>query len=347
MKLIVHIGSPKAGSTSIQLGLQASRDALQDAGITYIAGSREFATLYQRMNRLPTLLAARFQTVEDAEQWSRDSWDKLEARLADEKPAVAVMSAEHFLNLSHRTGFLARLERNFDDVHAICYLRDPVSAFASKTNQRIRGGARLRDLFATWEKDTGLWQAAALQRWEERIGRERLHVRAFDRSNLVGGDVVSDFMFRLQEISGLQVPMPASSFRSNESLSGPSTAWLLMLNETFPRDLEGKDQKKIAQIRKSTINRLREFDKAHGAPSLTLDHPAIIDFVKHQARDGCILVNERYLDGQPKLSVGEPLVHEPTPVELREQIREWVMSSLNQEYLTAIARAVTLTEEPA
>lgn len=347
MKLIVHIGSPKAGSTSIQMGLRTWSEALQAAGITYLRGTREFATQYQRMKRLPTLFATKFQSVKEAEKWSRQCWMDLEARLAEEKPAVSVMSAEQFLNLSQRPRFLDRLEKNFDEIHAVCYVRDPVSAYASNINQRIRGGARLRDLFAAWEMDNGMWQAAALERWEKRIGRERLHVRAFDRSNLVEGDVVKDFLVRLSEISGLDIPMPEQSFRSNESLSGPSTAWLLMLNEAFPKDLVGKDQKKVAQIRKSTINRLREFDHASGAPGLKLGHEAIIEYVKHLTRDGCILVNERYLDGQPKLSVGEALAQEPTVTELREHMRDWIMSSLDATYLSGLARAVTLTEDPA
>ncbi|SNS88943.1 hypothetical protein [Tropicimonas sediminicola] len=347
MKLIVHIGSPKAGSTSIQMGLRNCSEALQAAGITYLSGSREFATLYQRMKRLPTLFATRFQSVEEAEQWSRCCWKELEARLAKEKPAVSVMSGEQFLRLSHKPRFLERLQKSFDEIHAVCYLRDPVSDYVSNINQRIRGGARLRDLFGTWEMNKGMWQAVALECWEEQIGRERLHVRAFDRANLEGGDVVTDFLIRLQEISGLDVPMPERSFRSNESLSGPSTAWLMMLNEAFPRDLEGKDQKKVAQLRKATIDRLREFDEASGAPSLKLEHPAIIAYVRHHTRDGSILVNERYLDGQPKLSVGEPLTQEPTPTELREHVREWLIASLNERYIAEIARAVTLTEEPA
>lgn len=336
MKLILHIGSPKAGSSAIQTGVHRRRDGLAQDGIAYVQNPRALSTLYENMQRLPMPLQARFDTIDAARGWSADNWDRFEADIQRDAPRLTLLSSEHFLNLPDPRAFLERLGRNFSDIHAIAYVRDPVSMFQSNIDQRIRSGARICDLFSAWELNNPMWVAAALDRYLDVLGHDRLHVRAFERSNLTGADVVVDYFARVSEISGLKVAPPEKPVRDNESFGAAATAWLLIANEMMLDKGRQLDTAPLVAKRKDLIHRIRESRTLRDLPKLKLDDPVITAFVRHQTSDGCRHINDTYLRGQVPLGTGERLSDVPEPEELRRRTLAWVMSYLTPESLALL-----------
>jgi hypothetical protein len=243
--LILHIGLTKTGSTSIQHALAAAHAAMAAQGVYYprSAGYLEH----------PLLALA---CVDDAAQPGlihRAVWKgvppaqrlaafraALAAEIAD-LPADArcVMSSEHISRLLRSPAEVGRLgdllRPHFGTIEVVAYLRRQDQHAASAYAERLRGGilappalpeggpaelpnydyARLLDLFATV------------------FGAASLRPRIFDRENLVGGDVVTDFM----SVAGIAVELPADlpGRRSNARMSLLAQTVLLRAGGRFAR----------------------------------------------------------------------------------------------------------------
>lgn len=138
MRCLVHIGPPKTGSTSIQRALFQNRQALLDAGMHFLANGpgNEWRLLIPFMRRtspnwMPRPLRLLFRDSRGALEWSEKGWDILRAQAAKPEIDTIIISSEHLINIPDKAGFVARLEENFDEIHLVGYLRDPVKLFVS------------------------------------------------------------------------------------------------------------------------------------------------------------------------------------------------------------------------
>ncbi|MGE0531978.1 MAG: hypothetical protein AB7G40_09445 [Hyphomonadaceae bacterium] len=101
-----------------------------------------------------------------------------------------IISSEGLSNLKP-----SRVREWFSDFHVeiIVYLREQADAFISAYQQDVKGhleSASFAEYAARYLVDYHVF----LSRWANVFGRKNLHVRIYDRSELVGGDVVSDFL---------------------------------------------------------------------------------------------------------------------------------------------------------
>lgn len=146
MKIILHIGAPKTGTSSIQVSLNRSRQLLAERGICYpqMPGTNRHS-----------LLAVPFLDAVPREFWPRYGREKPEV----DKAAMAVwqeiaalepcdtliLSGETFVNLRHAPQLARTMESLFPgaDVEVVCYLRDPRSAFPSDMQQVLKASHRL------------------------------------------------------------------------------------------------------------------------------------------------------------------------------------------------------------
>lgn len=342
MKLIMHIGSPKTGSSSIQQALAHHSDALEESGVKYFGKSRGLSTLYQNLSVLPSgSLRRKFDTVEAALRWSEDQWQVFETLARENKSDYMLISSEHFMSIRPLSGFLERLNSLFSEVHAVAYIRDPVSKYASSVNQRVRGGARLSSLFSSWNMANPMPFVGSLTRYRKQIGADNLTVRNFDRTNLYRNDVVEDFFQVLSGLTGKTLAPTAGSVPSgNESVSGAAVAWLLILNESLSKKDEGLVGKEKSIQRQELINKIRRCEQAHQLPKLKLADDVIVNSIRHQTRQECLMVNQHYLSGQVEFGVGDAMDSPPSAEELRERTRNWVMSYLDADAVSVLSSAL-------
>lgn len=128
MHLILHLGPPKTGSTSIQRALWRGEEQLQAAGCHHYRGRKpsewSLHFLYSpHKTELPPVLRRHFDSVAEATAWSQGCWDLLQQEVTEKRPDVTIISSEHFANMADPAGFIDRICEGIDEVTLIGYAR--------------------------------------------------------------------------------------------------------------------------------------------------------------------------------------------------------------------------------
>ena len=237
--LLFHSGMPKTGTTSIQNACHAARgDLLALDRILYpgLAANHTnpVCTLFMDdparhiSNKMANIQTAEALTglqahyrAELVHELERDDWDTL------------VISAEGAANLSR--GELGALRDWFglyvDRIEVIYYLREPIGYTASVTQQLLKGGMVLADLYAKPE----------LPNWKGRLanaiavfGRDHVRIRDFGAGTKAEGGLVADFCDTLGFSTAAKAAVLAHEKRDNESLSMEAAEMLSALNTLRP-----------------------------------------------------------------------------------------------------------------
>ncbi len=231
MKVIIHAGMHKTGSTSIQWTF-ANRD---------LGHVRYFRWRVPNHGGLVTLLfheqAERFWEYR-LQGYSREDllplrekWlESFKQDLTQPGAHTCLLSAEAISTLIRRSMLAplrAFLEKYSDDIQVIAYVRPPVSFMESVFQQRVRSGD------VKFNPHPQRYWPQYRQRFEpldQVFGRENVTLRKFDRKTLKNGSVVDD----LAGFVGIPVPHRSSSRLKNESLSLEALA-LLFVQRKFGR----------------------------------------------------------------------------------------------------------------
>lgn len=252
--LVLHIGTPKTGSSSIQSSLYKSSSHLRsETGILFLPPNpyrKQFpsgflSACYLDPDLLPRILSARYCTNPDQFNLDIEAYQNLLADLIClGKPASpvrwralfqrkwssfrnrptrsAVLSSEYLWRLPVESILELRewfVSHGITDFKIVVYIREPVSAYKSFLQQWLRMSDDLEpyDPFA-WSYDI----RTNILSWESVFGSDSLIVRPFQRENLVGKSVVSDFYHVLSDIFSVHVSDNDDDqglLEDNESLS--------------------------------------------------------------------------------------------------------------------------------
>ncbi|MBY8977789.1 hypothetical protein KHP62_18390 [Rhodobacteraceae bacterium NNCM2] len=206
-RIIVHIGGAKCGSTAIQLFLQANRRRLATAN--YIAPDTDLAFgthlpanqvwFFQGLIVHPSDQQAREKQASNFSKLRSGLFNLIEKQKAKHQPwagsvksvPTILLSAENLSNPNQIHRHFADLAKDFD-IEVILYIRRQEDAFMSgwqqwfmKTEDSLdRWIQESSGFFTDWRKTIETWKT---------VGEGKLTVRLFDRSVLVGGDVVKDY----------------------------------------------------------------------------------------------------------------------------------------------------------
>lgn len=184
--LVLHIGDPKTGTSSIQKVL---RNELWE--------SPSFSVAYpDQLNSFP--LANALSDPKQAEH-REPRYAKLAAWLDSTDADVAVVSAEQFFRVDPQK-LLDTLNEFMPDyvptVRVVAYVRPHASRLLSAFMQRGKAGLYFGDMEIFFNRTKGeklLRYAPRFQRWRDTFG-DRFTLRPMIRSELRDGDVVSDFL---------------------------------------------------------------------------------------------------------------------------------------------------------
>ncbi|TYB90221.1 hypothetical protein [Oceaniovalibus sp. ACAM 378] len=245
MKAIIHIGMPKAGSTTIQECLWANRDTLLENGVVY-SRMRQGQTPNREIWYAALLLSgADLGARTYRSRFGRHNPDEIAgvveqyANHLDETAKrddlrLYVASSEHLYHLE-RDGAIEALDRflhaRFDEVHYVAYLRCREDFLLSRYSQHLRSGGTLQFDQYLDEQLTDDF-AAPVDRWVKAVGADRITLRLLEPDALTGGDLVTDFLTLLNVPPTKMVQVP----RQNEAFSAKAAVIARAVNEELSRD---------------------------------------------------------------------------------------------------------------
>ncbi|EYD75789.1 hypothetical protein Rumeso_02571 [Rubellimicrobium mesophilum DSM 19309] len=228
MRIVVHVGMHKTGSTAIQQHF----GKLLHRGFEYATyeernHSMMVALLFSSPDRLADFYVFRQKgpAYVAALPDLRGKWQsRLDAQLDRLRgtDATVLISAEGLSTAgpaaNERRENLARyLDRLGADIEVVGYVRSPLSFIRSDIQQRLKDLSRpIQGLEVVWPHYRKRFEPL-----DQSFGRDRVRLKVFRPDRLHGGDVVSD----LGRLLGIDVP-PGSARRVNETLSLEATAFL-------------------------------------------------------------------------------------------------------------------------
>ncbi len=247
--LVLHIGTEKTGTTSIQEFLALNRAVLADQRIhvpaflgatnhrwaAYMAEDVERVDGFSRQLGLAESAALRAARKEE-----------IRAQLVEEvrrhPEATWLISSEHFQSRLTTPQEVARLaailQPLFAEIRIVIYLRDPLETAISYWGMRVKGGAPLHALGEPGRFGHHICDhRGILERWLTVFGRQQICVRLFEREAFVAGDLIRDFC----AASGIAWhPAMQPPPRLNETLSYAALRLLARVNERVPRWIDGR-----------------------------------------------------------------------------------------------------------
>ncbi|WP_111747861.1 hypothetical protein [Salinisphaera orenii] len=267
MRVIIHIGTEKTGTTTLQETLGKNRKALRKAGIAYLAGpklknARDLAAAYVPGGKPDDYLAAwGIGTDEERSRFRADTEEYYRSQLekARKKCHTAVLSSEHFhsrLQTADSIGHLkGLLEPYADEMVIVCYLRRQVDMVVSMHSTVLKSGGgpsfkghtenmlRSDRYYCDYKK--------MLDNWDSVFGRSAIKARRFIKEKLVNGNIIDDF-FRSQGLSERKVKIRPEP--TNESVNHIGQVLLRELNRSIPQSASSK-VKNNAKVVRRTISK--------------------------------------------------------------------------------------------
>ncbi|WP_110649899.1 hypothetical protein [Salinicola peritrichatus] len=245
LRIILHIGTEKTGTTTLQHALQVNRDLLSAQGVHYLTTpgrteSRAFpsACLNDTAND-DYLRSEGIDTPEQRQAFRQQFGEVLSQAIAALPDPIhtVVISSEHFHSRLRDAEAVARVREWLapytDEFRVVCYLRRQVDVATSFYSTELKSGGthalgdtvrrvcRPDNHYYNYEK--------LLSLWGEVFSPEALIVRQADRKSLRGGSVVDDFLALLGiDVGSLENYRPVRT--CNESLNHLGQMLLRQLN---------------------------------------------------------------------------------------------------------------------
>lgn len=206
-KLLLHIGTGKTGTTSIQRTLSSASRAgvMREVAYPRLRGHNHnfLAALYQPTDQLPRRITARYESdPRSLERDVREFRERLALTLSENESVI--LSAEYLYVFDDAS--VRRFRDDLDDfgvdgVRVVAYVRDPASYYLSFVQQTIKASS-------TFEApETFRYEFIdVLDRWSAQF--PDVVVRPFQTEQLLDGDVVRDFLAVAEDHFGSEVIEP-------------------------------------------------------------------------------------------------------------------------------------------
>lgn len=316
MKGILHIGTARTGTTSIQAFMHENRAALAARGVIY---PRSVGLRNHR--KLPVLAydAARRDDFTrthglDTDQRLADFQAKTLAELRQELRRAAeadrvVLSSEHIhlrLSTAAELGRLRALldAAGFDDVRVVVYLRRPADIARSGYASAVKFGSTAAEPRPPDHERsrTVCDHRLTIERFGAAFGTDRVTPRLYGRAEFVNGCLISDFLEAIGVSGGpAGLAMPP---RHNASLSAVGIEIARRVNRHVPKFIDERP------------NRLREGLEAYLAAHLEAGRPYALPPALHRAYESAFAasnewVRARYFADRPSLFPPKPAPQPP------------------------------------
>ncbi len=215
MECLLHIGTDKTGTTSIQEFLHFNRQRLARRGILFTRSCGEINNhflavgAYDLSQRDDLTANLSLRTNHDLEVYQQLLQARLRRELREASTPRVIFSSEHLQSRLKLPTQVERLRQFLADAgirktRVVVYLRDPVDLAFSLHSTSVKGGhAGTGPCRPDSDDSTGYDPAyfrnvcdhrATIERWGGVFGLENIIPRLFRRDQFVGGDLLRDFI---------------------------------------------------------------------------------------------------------------------------------------------------------
>lgn len=198
MRILLHIGMTKAGSSALQAGLSGARAELMSQGILYPDRGRRqnsHIVLLQGLvppERIPRGLRQMFRDDMRALERDRRSWlQDLRKTIERERPHTLVLS-EEFLYYVRKESALGELRRRLlslaeaAELVVVVYVRKPSEHYLASVQQLLKASYRIPGPNPVGYRPT-------IEGYDRHVA-DHMHVVEYDRAAWVDGDIVQHFL---------------------------------------------------------------------------------------------------------------------------------------------------------
>ena len=216
-KLILHIGTPKTGTTALQLFLRSNEALLNEQGFSYPHLSDTLAggeVVNGFLLDSCMYLNANGQRVPDTnhEIW-RSFWNAVKREI---KQKNVIISWEGIALGYHASGFFEAVKKEYGNIYVVIYLRRQDQYIESFWNEQVKVRNMRKSAFHEFVKKHKLTYKKQLDEICSIIGKENLAVRIYERGQLYGEHrIISDFLYTI----GLDIDYSKCNLPSNVNIS--------------------------------------------------------------------------------------------------------------------------------
>lgn len=212
MKLILHIGTEKTGTTSLQRWLHQNQKSFSDQGVflsDVIGQSNNRALPFCFLTNADNLPGRNHVRINKYKQKHYPDFAqrfKAEVELANASHHTMIISSEHFHRELCATEELENLKAVlsvlFEEVSIVCYFREQASLRESRYSTALAQseGCSIEDYdrhVTAEDPYYNCFKSASI--WSDVFGRDRVDFRIYDRNSLVDRDIRFDFLTALPQ----------------------------------------------------------------------------------------------------------------------------------------------------
>ena len=335
MKIVLHAGFPKTGTSSLQNYLARHRLELDQNGIIY--------PQFDQRDSHWLLTAAFHDSPESYHHVQRriaagDVSSQLNAAKRKLLSLLATVKDDKVILLSHEgIGGNLRGVRGVselrdtlldftDHLQIVAYARSPVELYPSYIQQRLKGLEKRVTPPDDWVSD----HAARAEHLRGIFGEERCEIHIYSPSTLLNGDIIDDFALYLFRTTGKQLPLSPSRERRNTSICAPACAILFALKLGV-----------VGALERTTFKWLRKqlilFSATRTDPKLAVPPEWSRIIAAKHANAWNRLIEKTSFSPEEKTAYRLPNVTDHPAVLSSKEFREWLLGCGNREYNLAFA----------
>jgi hypothetical protein len=288
-KIIIHIGSGKTGSSSIQAALRKYKDkneiSFEYPVIAKSPGNQVLRFAFCDVTQTVSNVRNKYSGVNQKpafKEYQEDIKNQFTSQCA--KNNTVVISSEFWFLSSNEEvlsfrDFLAKL--GFDEIHVVVYLRDPSKYYISVAQQALKNQHKMPK-----PNNFRYQMLEAIETWSS-IEPKTLTVREFDRNQLKKQDIVADFQEYLSTVGVSSVMNLDTAF--NETLTSEATQ---AIQDCYQMLHENKfnDQKRASYIEKIRMI-IKSSEKVGNKPDLK---KTIASFIYQRYYEEMINLRNKY-----------------------------------------------------
>ncbi|MFK7974605.1 MAG: hypothetical protein AB8C02_00625 [Halioglobus sp.] len=323
LKAIVHIGTEKTGTTSIQSFLYQNRFKLSEQGFHFLqcagkTNNRALPSYCLNNDREDDYFRTLGITSLEARIRHKKSFiEALEKELSElsSDTRAVIISSEHFHSRitteNEMDNVRELLSTYFGDIEIICYLRDQVSTCTSYYSTVLKSGDSSSFVeFVEHCKPKNYyfnyWKM--LKNWERCFGFEALNVSLFSREKFLNGNLLDDFTAKIDPL--LVGLLDTDVKNENESLNPSGQALLRGVNLAFPiRSLRPE----LEPLRKKCQLYISQ---RYGGRGMQLS-PKSYYAIRQAFAQGNEAVRQQYFPNEAKILEPPVLIEKPESIELK------------------------------